>query len=111
MIIILSKRYKFLNYISIIHLLENINAASYNNLINKNHFLSLLFCSYIIYNYYIKENLNWPINLCGNRKLTVDLHMLNKVFYKILSNKDLNNNNNKNIYNLFYLIKQKNKNR
>ena len=55
--------------------------------------------------------LNWPINLCGNRKLIVDLYMLNKVFYKILSNKDLNNNNKKNIYNLFYLIKQKNKNR
>ena len=54
--------------------------------------------------------LNWPIKLCENKKLKVDWDMLNKVFYKILSNKDLNNKNKNNINNSFNLIKQKNKN-
>ena len=56
MIVILSKRYKLLNYISLIHLVSNINSASNNNKINKEYYLSVLFCSYIIYNYYIKDN-------------------------------------------------------
>ena len=56
MIVILSKRYKLLNYISLIHLVSNINSTSNNNKINKEYYLSVLFCSYIIYNYYIKDN-------------------------------------------------------
>ena len=55
--------------------------------------------------------LNWPINLCDNRKLIVNWDMLNEVINKILNNKDLNNNNKNEIYKLFDLIKQKTKNR
>lgn len=56
MIVLLSKKYKLLNYISLIHLVSNINSARNNNKINKEYYISILFCSYIIYNYYIKDN-------------------------------------------------------
>jgi glycosyltransferase involved in cell wall biosynthesis len=55
MIVILSKNYKYLNYISLIHLFHS-NSTSANFIRKNEYHLSLLFCGYIIYDYYIKYN-------------------------------------------------------
>ena len=55
MIIILAKRYKYLNKFGLLHLIHE-KSASNNFHINNNYYLSVLFVSNIIYNNYIKEN-------------------------------------------------------
>ena len=54
MIIILTKRYKYLNNFALIHLTHS-KAASKNHLDNDNYYLGILFFANNLYNYYIKN--------------------------------------------------------
>ena len=66
-----------------------------------------------IYNGHIKfsiDILNWPLELCGERRLDVDWKHLNKTMNKILNNKILNENNTFGIHSLIKKIKLKNNN-
>lgn len=119
-----SKSYKSFNRLfSQIYMLNN-ESTSNNILKNYNELfrVSIYLVKYILelnynskkyYNHHIEKIisiLNWPINLCGNRKLYVDWDLLNEVINKILNNKDLYNNNKNDIYKLLNLIKEKNNN-
>ena len=55
MIIVLSKKYKYMNYFSLIHL-NNIHSSSNNHWNLKEYYLSVLFFSNIVSDYYIKYN-------------------------------------------------------
>ena len=57
MIIILTKRYKYLNNFALIHLTHD-SAASKNYLSNNEYFLGILFFANTLYNYYIKYHQN-----------------------------------------------------
>ena len=55
MILVLSKNYKYMNYFSMIHL-NNIHSSSNNHWNLKEYYLSVLFFSNIVSDYYIKYN-------------------------------------------------------
>ena len=63
-----------------------------------------------IYNRHIHFSmmvLEWPLNLCGNRKLIVDWNKLNEFTNGILNNKDLNEKNKNKLYKIMGIIKHK----
>ena len=119
-----SKSYKSFNKLFSQIYMSNNESTSNNIIKNYNELfrVSIYLVKYIselnytlkkYYNRHIEKAisiLNWPINLCENRKLTVDWVKLKEVTNNILKNKDLNNNNKNDIYKLLQLIKQKNKN-
>ena len=57
MIVILSRRYKYLNNFALVHLSHS-NAASKNYLENDNYYLGIFFFANNLYNYYIKYHEN-----------------------------------------------------
>lgn len=81
MIIILSKRYKYLNKFGLLHLFHE-KSASNKYQINKNYYLSVLFVSNNIYNYYIKNNEKDIIILINYIKLFIDCFQYAKKYYK-----------------------------
>ena len=81
MIIILSKRYKYLNIFGLLHLIHE-KSASNNFQNNKNYYLSVLFVSNIIYNYYIKNNEKDIIILKNYITLFIDCFQYAKDFYR-----------------------------
>ena len=54
MIVILSRRYKYLNNFALVHLSHS-NAASKNYLENDNYYLGIFFFANNLYKYYIKS--------------------------------------------------------
>ena len=95
------------------NILKNYNELFRVSIYLVKYILELNYNSKKYYNHHIEKIisiLNWPINLCGNRKLYVDWDLLNEVINKILNNKDLYNNNKNDIYKLLNLIKEKNNN-
>lgn len=89
MIIILSKRYKYLNQFGLLHLYHEKSASKKYNL-NKNYYLSVLFVSNIIYNYYIKNNEKDIVILINYIKLFFDCfkyaHRFESNFYSLIIN-------------------------
>ena len=81
MIIIFSKRYKYLNIFGLLHLIHE-KSASNNYQNNKNYYLSVLFVSNIIYNYYIKNNEKDIIILKNYITLFIDCFNYAKDFYR-----------------------------
>ena len=81
MIIILSKRYKYLNIFGLLHLIHE-KSVSNNYQNNKNYYLSVLFVSNIIYNYYIKNNEKDIIILKNYITLFIDCFNYAKLFYR-----------------------------
>jgi glycosyltransferase involved in cell wall biosynthesis len=55
MLIILAKKYKYLNHYAFIHLLHS-NSASYDFFQNENYFLSILFFGNTLFDYHINKN-------------------------------------------------------
>lgn len=84
MIIILAKRYKYLNQFGILHLYHK-KSASQKYKLNNNYYLSVLFVSNIICNYYIKNNEKDIIILINYIKLFMDCfkyaHKYERNFY------------------------------
>ena len=81
MIIILSNRYKYLNIFGLLHLFHE-KSASNKYQYNKNYYLSVLFVSNIIYNYYIKNNKKDIIILINYITLFIDCFKYAKKFNK-----------------------------
>ena len=81
MIIILSERSKYLNKFGLLHLRHE-KSTSNNYQINKKYYLSVLFVSNIIYNYYIKNNEKNIIILVNFIKLFIDCFQYAKKYYK-----------------------------
>ena len=81
MIIILSKRYKYLNQFGLLHLIHE-KSASNKYQINNNYYLSVLFVSNIIYNSYIRNNEKDIIILINYIKLFIDCFQYANKFYK-----------------------------
>ena len=105
MIVILSKRYKYLNKFGLIHLIHE-ESASNNYQKKNNYYLSVLFVSNIIYNFYIKKNEKDIIILINYINLFIDCFQYAKIhftnFYNliikyILKSNYLNENEKKNI--------------
>ena len=70
----------------------------------------LKYDSELIYNQHVKFSIgifNWPLSLCGNRKLIVDWNKLNEFTNGILNNKDLNEKNKNKLYKILGIIKNK----
>ena len=55
MLIILAKKYKYINRFAILHLIHP-NSISNNYISNNEYYLSILFFAHIIYKYYLKDN-------------------------------------------------------
>ena len=107
MIIILSKRYKYLNKFGLLHLYHE-KSASNKYQINNNYYLSVLFSSTIIYNFYIKNHEKEISILLNYIKLFLDCFQYAKKYYKdfynhiiklVLKNIYLTDNEKENIIN------------
>ena len=87
MIIILAKKYKYINRFAILHLIHP-NSISNNYISNNEYYLSILFFANIIYKYYLKDN-------------PKDINILINFIYLFLNSFK----NGKNLYpNLYYYI-------
>ena len=80
MIIILSERSKYLNKFGLLHLWHE-KSASNKYRTNKKYYLSVLFVSNIIYNYYIKNKGKNIIILINYIKLFIDCFQYAKKYY------------------------------
>ena len=80
MIIILSERSKYLNKFGLLHLWHE-KSASNKYRTNKKYYLSVLFVSNIIYNYYIKNREKNIIILINYIKLFIDCFQYAKKYY------------------------------
>ena len=81
-IVILSKKYKYLNNFALIHLYHNNSAmAKYSD----QYYIGILFCGYNLYDYYIKNN---PKDII----ILINFIKRYKYYYKL----------SKNIYSKFY---------
>ena len=80
MIIILSERSKYLNKFGLLHLWHE-KSASNKYQTNKKYYLSVLFVSNIIYNYYIKNREKNIIILINYIKLFIDCFQYAKKYY------------------------------
>ena len=99
---------------------ENTASGNMSNKYNKLFQDTLYLVDYIsemnyssnnIYNRHINfaiDILNWPIELCGERRLDVNWKNLNKIMNKILNNKTLNKNKTFEIHSIIKKIKKKN---
>ena len=95
LLVVYAKKYKYLNKFAILHLFHK-NSASDNYINNKNYYLSVLFVSTIIYDYYLKNNPK-DINILLNFiYLFVDCFKYGKKYFPDLfmySIKNIINNN------------------
>ena len=102
------------------HIFNNVTASGnindkYNQLFKDTLYLvdyisEMKFSSKIIYNRHIKfaiDLLNWPIKICGEKRLEIDWKNINKVLKKILTNRNLNGNNTLKINSLIEDLKAK----
>ena len=80
MIVILAKKYKYLNKFGLLHLIHE-KSASNNYQKNNNYYLSVLFVSNIIYNYYIKKNEKDIIILMNYINLFIDCFQYAKIYF------------------------------
>ena len=95
MLVIFAKRYKYLNQFGILHLIHN-NSASNNYSDNKNYYLSVLFVSNIIYDYYLENNPKDIKILINYILLFLDCYQYSKkafpYLYQHILSRILNNN-------------------
>ena len=111
----------FSNLFGFFHIFnENTASGNMSNKYNKLFQDTLYLVDYIsemnyssnnIYNRHINfaiDILNWPIELCGERRLDVNWKNLNKIMNKILNNKSLNKNKTFEIHSIIKKIKKKN---
>jgi len=95
MLIILAKKYKYLNQFALLHLIHS-KSASNNYMDKKNYYLSVLFVSYLIYEYHIKYNPKDIIILINYINLFMECFKYGKQYYPELFKKIINiilNNN------------------
>ena len=110
----------FSNLFGYYHIFNNATASGnindkYNQLFKDTLLLvdyisEMKFSSKIIYNGHIKfaiDLLNWPIKICGEKRLEIDWKNINKVLKKILTNRNLNRNNTLKINSLIQSLKEK----
>ena len=111
MIVILSKNYRYLSLISLIHLFheESTSKAYYYN---KNFYLAVLFLQYNLYDYYIKDNpqdLKIMIHYIGFFRPVISIgkeyfhKFYNYIMYKVKDNEYLSDKYQKYLKNVLYV--------
>ena len=118
MLIILAKKYKYLNHFGLIHLIHQ-NATSTNFINNNEFYLGILFAGNIIYDYYIKDNPEEIYILTNYFKffqyyINIGKNLFPKLFKyiinKIINNRYLSNSNIIAFKNIFDISEKDNQN-